>query len=105
MATMTINYSSNTTITSKDGCSVTKLVVVDQLQTFFVRLHSNDSQNRSEDFIVVTLHAGLGVVDQAWLQEEAFGRCTIATVNNYFRSFTSSASDIACDLVAMFASD
>ncbi len=81
-------------------------VGVDQVDPLLVPGDADDRQHRPEDLVVVAGHAGLDVVDQRRVQEEALvGRRPVAAVDDQPCSRRGSALEIARHLVAVLTGD
>ena len=102
-----LELSRRATVAREDRGAVTELVVVDQRETLVVALDASDGEDWPEDLFVVTAHAGLRVVDQARLQEEAIGGQVAGdcAVDHDSRALATRTVDVALHLVAMLAGD
>ena len=74
-------------VSSEDRRTITVLVAVDQLERLGVTADASHAQHRPEDLVVVDLHAGFGVIDQADAQKVAVtGWHIVATVHDQRRT-------------------
>ena len=94
-----------TAISGEDRRAVTELVVVDEGQALLIRRDAGDGQDWPKDFVVVGSHAGLHMVQQRRVQEEAIGGDIGGAVNHHCCPFGGRAIHVAGHLVAVFAGD